>query len=675
MADPLLSPLTINTMHLKNRVFSSAHAPAGYLENGKPGRRYALYQEEKARGGIGLTMFGGSSFVSRDSYSHFGSIDASTDDVIPFYEDLAERVHRHGASTIVQITHLGRRGDDRTGSWLPTISPSGVRERAHRSFPKAMEDFDFPRVLDAYAAAAERARRGGLDGVEIAGLAGHLVDQFLARRSNLRTDEYGGELDHRLRFLQEVVEQVRKAVGSDFVVGIRIPGDEGAQDGLEPEECVSIARSLSESGLLDYFSVIYGGGFTHRELADIIPPTGRVLGADLSVAAKIREVVAQPVLHAGRVADLATARYALRAGLVDLIGMTRAHIADPHIVRKLLAGQEERIRPCVGASQCVGGGETLCVHNPATGRESFIPQLTSPGSTQRRVVVVGGGPAGLEAARVCAERGHDVTLFEAASSLGGQVLMMSRPHRLSEKRSITEWLAQEARHAGARLEVGKYVDGDDVMALSPDVVIVATGGMAPLSLPDGGGNLVQSSSDVLGRASIEGKSVLVFDDNGGEHALTAVEHLLDTASSIEIVTVDAAIGHDVGHTVLPDYLRRFYRAGVRITPDCELLGVQRAGGQLQATLRNTYSDETATRLVDQVVVEQGTEPISEVYDELRQSSRNRGQTDLEALAVGDVQPAVVDGSTGFALFRVGDAVAHRGVHSAIYDARRLCMNL
>ncbi|WP_083739744.1 oxidoreductase [Mycobacterium sp. MS1601] len=674
MPDPLLEPLTIGSVTIKNRIFSSGHAPAGYLDiNDQPGLRYALYQEEKARGGAGLVMFGGSSYVDADSRSHFGAFDASSDEIVPFYQDLADRLHRHGAKTFVQITHLGRRGDDKSGSWLPTISPSGVRERAHRSYPKTMEDFDFKRVQRKFVEAALRAQAGGLDGVEISAHAGHLLDQFFADRTNYRDDEYGTrDLESRMRFALEVLAAVRAAVGTEFVVGLRIPGDEGSATGISPDDCVRIAQRFASTGQVDYFSVVYGSGFTHRELADLIPPTGRELGGHLPVAARIRASVDIPVIHAGRIADLATARYAIRENLVDMVGMTRAHIADPHIVRKLESGQEERIRPCVGASQCLSA-ETLCIHNPATGREETIPHLTTPSTVSLRVVVVGGGPGGLEAARVSAERGHRVTLFEASSQLGGQVLPMSRTHRQSEKRSITEWLAAEARHAGAELKVDHYVDGEDVLALEPDVVIVATGGLHRTDLPDGGGHLVQTTVDVLSRGPGSNTAYLVYDDHGGEQALTAAEHLLSgEGNTVEIVTVDGDIGFEVGHTIIPDFKRILFAAGATVVPNNEVRSVTKTDGKLSVSLMHIYTDQTSTLVADVVVVEQGTEPNTDVYEQLREKSTNRGEVDLELFKTGIAQASA---GSGFQLFRIGDAVSHRGVHSAIYDARRLCMNL
>ena len=672
--DPLLEPFDLGSLTLKNRIVTTAHAPLGYTHDGLMTERYLRYQEEKAIGGIGLVMFGGSSFVAPDAHSFFESINAGDPRIQDDYADLSARVRAHGARTIVQISHLGRRADDHA-TWLPTLAPSPIRERAHRTWPKVIEDFDVPRILAAYARAARYALEGGLDGVEVMAGSGHLPDTFLAPRANRRTDRYGGSLENRARFLVEVLGAIRAEVGTGFAVGVRLPGEESSADGLSGEDCVEIAAHVTAHADLDFVDVMYGSGFTHRELAQQIPSAGTALGFKLAMAQAVRAVVDVPVIHAGRIADLATARHALREDLIDLVGMTRSHIADPHIVRKLMAGEEERIRPCVGASHCLQGNDTLCIHNPATSRETFIPQLTSPATHRLRVTVVGGGPAGLEAARVSAERGHDVTLYEAASQFGGQVLPMTRSARQSEKRSITEWLVAEAKHAGARLLANHYVDEDDLLKETADVVIVATGGMPDTDLPQGGGDLTLSSVDVLGKAAPSGRTVLVFDDHGGEQALVVAEHYLEGQdNTVELVTVDEHVGHDVGHTIMPGYKSRLLHGGVTLTTDTELLSVEKVDGRLCATLRNVASDAVSQRVVDVVVVEQGTLAMDDVYEALKPHSSNGGALDLERFRHGLAQPESPEGS-GFRLFRVGDAVSHRGIHAAIYDARRLCQNL
>jgi 2,4-dienoyl-CoA reductase-like NADH-dependent reductase (Old Yellow Enzyme family)/thioredoxin reductase len=670
--DPILAPLQLGALTLKNRIYSTGHAPSGYLEAGRPGLRYELYHEEKAKGGLALTIIGGSSNVAPDSASVFDQINAGTDDIVPFYRSISERVHRHGAAIMIQLTHLGRRSQWDIDNWLPALAPSGVRERAHRSFPKTIEAFEIDRIVTAYGAAARRARDGGLDGVEIAAMAGHLIDQFWSPRTNQRTDEWGGSLANRMRFGTLVLQEIRNQVGRDFVVGLRIPGEEGVVSGLSQADCIEIARALAATGLVDFFSVVYGSGNTDRELADMIPVFGRPLGGHLSVAGAIRSAVGIPIFHAGRIADLATARHAVTAGQADMVGMTRAHIADPHIVRKLIAGDEDRIRPCVGASYCATRVETFCLHNPATGREATVPHRLAPAGRARRVVVVGGGPGGLEAARACAERGHRVTLLEAADRLGGQVLLAARNRRHSEKAGIIEWLVAEVRRLGVEVRLNTFAATIDVLDLSPDVVIVATGGLPEPTGVDGAEH-VRSTWDVLGQTPKAERRVLVYDDHGGEQALTAAEWLVTAGCTVELVTPDRMVGHDVTGMIYPDYLKALYAHGTSFTPDHVLRSVRRRGAELVVTLANAYTDAPLERVVDEVVVEVGNTPVDDLYLDLRKGSSNGGEIDPAALIAGRAQGASRNPDGSYQLFRIGDAVAHRNIHAAIYDARRLAL--
>ncbi len=461
-SDPLLTPFALKHLLLRNRVVSTSHEPA-YAEDGLPKLRYQLYHEEKAKGGIGLTMIGGSANVAIDSPSAFGQLYVGDDTIVPYFRQLADRVHSHGAAVMTQLTHMGRRTGWDYDHWLPLVSASPLREPAHRAFPKEIEDADIRRIVRAFGAAARRCQDGNLDGIEISAYAGHLIDQFLSPRMNQRSDRYGGSFDNRMRFAMEVFEEVRGAVGADYVVGVRMSLDERAEGGLTQEDGVAFGQRLAESGLIDFISVVVGAATTDAEIAGQIQPLGTPLGGFLPMVGAFKEKVDLPILHAGRIADLPTARHALREGYVDLVGMVRAHLADPHIVRKLEAGEEDRIRPCVGASYCLNriyvGMDALCLHNPATGREALIPHVAPPTEQAKTIVVLGGGPAGLEAARACAERGHTVTLLEAAGRVGGQVQLAARANeRQKELLSIVNWLEAEAKRLGVTIRLNTYAD-------------------------------------------------------------------------------------------------------------------------------------------------------------------------------------------------------------------------
>ena len=679
--DPLLQPFQLRHLTLRNRIMSTSHEPA-YAEDGKPKLRYQLYHEEKAKGGIALSMFGGSTNVAPDSPPVFGQLYAGNDDIIPWFRQLADRMHEHGAATMVQLTHMGRRTVWDDGDWLPTISASSVREPAHRSFPKEMEPADIRRVVAAFAEAARRCQEGGLDGLELEAY-GHLIDQFWSPLVNKRGDSYGGSLANRMRFSIEVLEAIRAKVGREFIVGIRMTGGEDVDGGLTEADGLEIAATLARTGTIDFINIVKGSIATDEAISHVIPGLGTPLGPALQFAGRFRERVDLPIFHAARIADVATARYAISEGLLDMVGMMRAHMADPHIVRKLEAGEPDRIRPCVGASYCINrlylGLEALCIHNPATGREQTIAHLTPPTTGPRRkVVVVGAGPGGLEAARVAAERGHSVVLFEAAPEPGGQVRLAARATaRRQDLIAITDWLAAECRLLGVDIRLGTVVDGPDVVALQPDVVIVATGGSPRIPALSEGSELVVSTWDIIGGSVAPSLGdVVLFDDHGTEDALSCVEHLVGAGSTVEIVTPDRHVGQEVTGTGYPSYLKTFYAHGVRMTPDHRVTAVRWAADRrLEVDLWNDYTRTTSRRVVDQVVVEHGTTPNAQLYVDLVDGSRNGGELDLVAYLEGRPQELVVNEDGAYALFRIGDAVASRNIHAAIYDARRIAMTL
>jgi len=493
--DPLLQPYQLKHLTLKNRIMSTAHEPA-YSEGGMPTDRYRLYHREKAKGGIALTMTAGSAIVSADSPPAFGNLHAYRDEIVPWLKKLADDCHEFGAAVMIQLTHLGRRTGWNKGDWLPVLAPSPIREPAHRAFPKAAEDWDIERIIGDFAAAAQRMQAAGLDGIEIEAY-GHLTDGFWSPATNRRDDEFGGSLENRMRFSMMVTEAIRKAVGPDFIVGMRMVADEDWEKGLSREEGVEIARRLVASGNVDFLNIIRGHIDSDAALNNVIPIQGMASAPHLDFAGEVRAATKFPVFHAARIADVATARHAIAEGKLDMVGMTRAHIADPHIVNKVMSGQEANIRPCVGATYCLDriyeGGEALCIHNAATGREAEMPHRIERATASRKAVVIGAGPAGLEAARVLAERGHKVDVLEASSKAGGQVNLLTRNPRRKEMIGIIDWRLAELERLGVTIHYDVYAGADDVMAFEPDLVIVATGGIAQSPELESGDNLVTSS--------------------------------------------------------------------------------------------------------------------------------------------------------------------------------------
>lgn len=674
-AEALLRPLTIKGLTIRNRVMSTSHAP-GYGVDGKPQERYQRYHEEKARGGIGLTMFGGSSSVAADSpAAPWNQISVADDSVVPFFRSFSDRIHRHGATLMIQLTHMGRRTKWDTENWFPTVAPSPRREPASRTTPKEMEDEDIARIVAAFAAAVVRCRDGGLDGCEVSAAHGHLIDQFWSPSINRRGDKYGGALENRMRFGIEVLEAMRAAVGDDYVIGIRMSGDELLADGLSHADLVAIAVEYSRRGLVDFLNILGGQARDHIGHAVSLPNMSFPVAPFLYLPSAIKREVDVPVFHAQRVTDLATGARAVAEGHVDMVAMTRAHIADPHLVRKLQEGRADDIRQCVGAGYCIDriyvGGDALCIQNAATGRESTMPHVIPRADVAKRIVVVGGGPAGLEAARVSAERGHSVVLFEKDRLAGGQINIAAKAGWREALSAIPRWLHGQVVKLGVDVRLGTEATEERILRERPDVVIVATGGRPCLGYA-GGADRVVSTWDVLTGAVEPTGSVLLYDEMGQHNALSTAEALARRGCLVEVATHDRMVGEEIGTTNQPIHLRELYRLGVVMTPNMELIEVYPEGNRLVAALRNTYTDAEEERVVDRVVVDYGTLPVDRLYKDLKSRSRNDGQTDQEALVAGRPQP---ERGSGFALYRVGDALAGRNIHAALYDSLRLCKDL
>jgi 2,4-dienoyl-CoA reductase-like NADH-dependent reductase (Old Yellow Enzyme family)/NADPH-dependent 2,4-dienoyl-CoA reductase/sulfur reductase-like enzyme len=675
--DPLLRPDQLKHLRLKNRIMTTSHEPA-YPEDGMPKAKYLAYHLERAKAGIALTMTAGSATVSRDSPPVFNNILAYKDEVVPWLKNLTDACHEHGTAVMIQLTHLGRRTGWNKADWLPVVSSSYEREAAHRSFPKKMETWDIERIKRDYVAAAQRMQAAGMDGLELQAY-GHLMDQFWSPLTNSLDAPYGGSMDNRLRFTFEVLQAIRDAVGPDFLVGVRYTGDEDLPGGLGPQEGLEISKRLRDSGLVDFLNVIRGHIDTDAGLTDVIPVQGMRSSPHLDFAGEIRAATGFPTFHAAKIQDVTTARFAIQSGKLDMVGMTRAHMADPHIVRKMIQGREDTVRPCVGANFCLDriyqGGEAYCLHNPATGRELTMPHVIPKTRTPRKVLVVGAGPAGVEAARVASERGHSVVVLEAASKPGGQIRLTAQSQRRREMISIIDWRVARCEEQGVRFTYNTLADSTRVLAERADVVIIATGGLPHTEVLASGNEFVDSSWDLISGAVKPGKNVLLFDDAGDHAALQAAEVIGASGAKLEVMTPDRSFAPEVMAMNLVPYMRSLQKMDVTFTVTYRLMSVEHGATGLIAHVGSDYGGVNQQRAVDQVIINHGTRPLDELYLELKADSLNGGAVDYDALIAGRPQPHSASVGQGYQLFRIGDAVSARNTHAAIYDALRLVKDL
>ncbi len=646
----LFSPLRVGPVTVPNRIVSTAHATA-YNPTGIPSDRFIAYQAEKAKNGCGMVITMGSSSVHPTSpASDWGGVNNWSDDVIPYFKRMADAVHQYDARLLAQISHRGRRGK-RDVTWLPTYAPSPVPEPVHRDIPHEIAEGDIEWLVDAFAQAARRLKEGGFDGVELSAAHGHLIDQFWSPLSNLRTDRFGGSLENRMRFGVMVLDRVRTMVGRDFVVGVRITGDELIEGGLGLEDMQQIAVRLVETGQVDYLNVIGAIAATDLHQAMTVPsmyfPLGVYVPLAAAIRAAVREVADVPVIAVGRIVHPVQAEEILAAGQADLVAMTRAMIADHEMPRKAREGRLDDIRVCMGANEgCIGrlyaGKPITCVQNPVIGREAELATI-EPARTRKKVVVIGGGPAGLEAARVSALRGHRVILFEGTDRLGGQILIAARAPMRESYASSVDWLAAQVRKAGVDVRLGVIATEDTVLSERPEVVVVATGSVPSrpalpgIDLP----HVVTARDVLLERVDVRGR-VIVLDDNAHQEGPSTAEFLADRGAEVEILSRLYIVGQDIDDTMRPHLYQRLLTKGVVLTP----LTIVKAIEPGRLTVANVFSEqERVIEGVDYVVLAAGSRAAAGLWARLK----------------GKVPE----------LHAAGDCIAPRGLHDALLEGTRV----
>jgi len=517
--------------------------------------------------------------------------------------------------------------------------------------PHVLAVAEIRRFVADYAAACRRLKECGFDGCDLAFYDDQLPDQFWDPSVNKRTDTYGGPLENRLRFSLEVLEAVRGAVGRDFVVGARVSGDDALPGGLGADELLEIIVQLDATGLLDYFTVTGGTIQTYRSRGYNIPPAYYPPGTFVGLAGRVKAAVAAPVIVTGRIVTPSQAEEVLRGGAADLVGMTRALIADPELPRKARAGRLDDIRVCMGSNEgCIDrlyfGLPIGCVQNPVVGRErewGALAQAEAP----KRVVVVGGGPAGMEAARVAALRGHRVTLLERADALGGAILVACRAPGWEAYDGVVRWLAGQLGKLPVEVRLGCEARVESVLAERPDVVVVATGA-APRRpyLPGADGPNAVPVADVLAGKVAVGRRCVILDETGYTPGPKAADALSLAGHEVEIVTRQYSLGEDIGTTVRAVLHERLLRQGVTITTLTAPLAIHPGGVRVV----NVLTDQEREIAADTVILSSGGVARDALYHALAAHTEAHG--------------------SGPELHLIGDAFAPRHLRHAMVDGAR-----
>ena len=641
----LFTPLTIRGHRLKNRIFSTGHMTV-MLKNGNPSDRMVAYHEARAAGGAGLIIIEAARAHPSGNSSR-PSILAYQDDCIPGYRRIADACHKYDCRVFGQLTHPGREMSEAPdGTFAVAHAPSASPNERFHVTPREMPTAMVKEIVDGFGEAAARLRQAGLDGVEVIASQGYLLSQFLNPRVNRRTDKYGGDLTGRLTFVREVLTAVRTGAGEDMVIGMRISGDEMEHEGLEAGDIVNIVTALANSDALDYVNVTAGTSAGLAGSVHIVPPMAVEHAYTAPFAAAIKAKVTIPVFVAGRINQPQIAEQVLGNGQADMIGMTRAMISDPDMPKKAKAGRLDDIRACIACNQaCIGhmlrGFPISCIQHPETGRELEFRDLR-PIATPRRIVVVGGGPGGMKAAAIAAERGHDVTLYESSSRLGGQANLAQILPGRAEFGGIITNLKRELHAAGVNILTGKPVNRRLIDDLQPNAVIVATGATPYLPEIDGAedAHILNAWQVILGQGN-PGADVVVADWRCDWVGMGVAEKLARDGCRVRLAVNGITAGQMIPQYVRDKWLGDLHRLGVEVIPYTRLYG---ADGDT-VYLQQTTSGEA--------ILCEGVDTLVTAYGHKSNTSLEAGLEDW----VGDVHV-------------IGDCLAPRTAEEAVLEGLR-----
>jgi 2,4-dienoyl-CoA reductase-like NADH-dependent reductase (Old Yellow Enzyme family) len=646
----LFSPFEIRGLTFKNRIFSPAHGTS-LGDHGVVGEDLLRYHEARAAGGAGLIILEGMNLHPTFSFKGL-YLDAGDDAIIPSLARLVEACHGHGCKVFGQLFHAGRgvrMSED--GSRPVAVSASDTPDERYRIVPSPLTIEGIQDIVAAYGDAARRFEAAGLDGVEVLASMGYLISQFLNPRINRRDDQYGGGLENRLRLLRDVMVDIRAKTGPAMISGIRVSGDEKDFDGLHADEVEATCEVLDRDDNIDYFNIIAGSSASPAGWIHVFPPMAVEPGYVAPMAEAITKRVSKPVLVAGRINQPQIAERIIADGQAHMVGMARALIADPEFPAKAEAGRADDIRACVGCNQaCVGHRiahyAVSCIQHPETGREVEFGTL-SPAATPRHIMVAGGGPAGMKAAMVAANRGHRVTLYEAARQLGGQILLAQLLPGRAEFGGVATNLAGEVERAAVRVVLNTVVDQALVVAEAPDAVVIATGATSrlPRLEQSDGAHMVDAWDVIKGEANV-GASVVIADWRCDWIGLGVAEKLARDGCSVRLAVSGVVPGEAIQDTVRDHWNGELHKLGVKMIHYMRLYG----------------ADDNAVYFQHMI---SGEAVVLDRVDTLVTSYATRGER------------ALLDGLAGYdgEMVAIGDCVSPRTVEEAVLEGLRIASAL